>query len=160
MESVYPGLAFAAATAVGLAVAVYDLKTLTIPNWLSVGSGVLFLLIVLIGLGPWVALDRFLGAMLVLGVCFAFFAMGVMGGGDAKTAPSFAVLVAPADAGFILMALAVNGLIGLIAIMILRRTPLANGSWKVWDAGRKFPYGVTLGMTISLYTGLLAYIAY
>lgn len=159
MAGAYPMVVFAAATAVGLAVAIYDLKTMTIPNWLTGGAAALFLALALAGLGPWGALDRLIGALVVLAVCVALFFAGLLGGGDAKAAPAFALLVAPSDAGFVLMALAVNGLIGLGVILALRRTRLAEGSWKVWSAGDKFPYGLTLAMTLILYTGLVAYAA-
>lgn len=149
---------FLVATPVALAVILYDLKTMTIPNWLTGGAFVIFAVMVFAGLGVEDALTRLMGAGIVLVVSFVMFAIGGLGGGDAKAATAFALLVAPVDAGFVLMALAVNGLLGVAALFVLRRTSLADGDWKMWSEPKRFPYGLTLGVTLILYTALVAFL--
>lgn len=149
---------FLIATPVALAVVIFDLKTMTIPNWLTGGAFVIFAALVFAGLGVEAALTRLMGAGIVLLVSFAMFAFGGMGGGDAKAATAFALLVAPVDAGFVLMALAVNGLLGVGVLFLLRRTSLANGDWKMWSEPKRFPYGLALGATLILYTALVAFL--
>lgn len=149
---------FAIATAAGLTVAWYDLRTLTIPNWLTGGLFILFSAVVLATGGVDVFMSRLFGASLVLVAGFLLFWAGQMGGGDAKAAAALTMLVAPVDAGFVLFTLALTGLLGLGALRLARLTPLARGSWRVWSEPGAFPYGVALGMTIILYTGLVAWL--
>ena len=149
---------FLVATPVALAVIISDLKTMTIPNWLTGGAFVIFAVLVFLGLDLETALTRLMGAGIVLVVSFILFAIGGLGGGDAKAATAFALLIAPIDAGFVLMALAVNGLLGLGVLFLLRRTALGQGKWKMWSEPKRFPYGLTLGVTLILYTALVAFL--
>lgn len=158
MTAEFALISFLVATPVALAVILYDLKTMTIPNWLTGGAFVIFAVLVFGGLGLEDALTRLMGAGIVLVVSFIMFAIGGLGGGDAKAATAFALLVAPVDAGFVLMALAVNGLLGVAALFLLRRTSLADGDWKMWSEPKRFPYGLTLGVTLILYTALVAFL--
>ncbi len=151
-------ISFLIATPVALAVILFDLKTMTIPNWLTAGAFVVFAVLVFAGLGMEDALTRLMGAGIVLVVSFIMFAIGGFGGGDAKAATAFALLVAPVDAGFVLMALAVNGLLGVAVLFLLRRTSLADGDWKMWSEPKRFPYGLALGVTLILYTALVAFL--
>ena len=139
-------------------VIISDLKTMTIPNWLTAGAFVIFATLVFIGLDLDAALARMMGAGIVLVVSFILFAIGGLGGGDAKAATAFALLIAPIDAGFVLMALAVNGLLGIGVLFLLRRTSLAEGDWKMWSEPKRFPYGLTLGVTLILYLALVAFL--
>lgn len=158
MTAEFALICFLVATPVALAVILYDLKTMTIPNWLTGGAFVIFAALVFWGLGLEDALTRLMGAGIVLIASFIMFAVGGLGGGDAKAATAFALLIAPVDAGFVLMALAVNGLLGIAALFLLRRTSLANGNWKMWSEPKRFPYGLTLGATLILYTALVAFL--
>lgn len=158
MSAEFALIAFMVATPVALAVIVSDLKTMTIPNWMTGGAFVIFAALVFAGLDMETALTRLMGAGVVLIVSFILFAVGGLGGGDAKAATAFALLVAPIDAGFVLMALAVNGLLGIGVLYLLRRTSLAEGDWKMWAEPKRFPYGLTLGVTLILYTALVAFI--
>ena len=158
MTAEFALITFLIATPVALAVILFDLKTMTIPNWLTGGAFVIFAVLVFAGLGLETALGRLMGAGIVLVVSFIMFAVGGLGGGDAKAATAFALLIAPIDAGFVLMALAVIGLIGVGALFLLRRTRLAQGEWEMWSEPRRFPYGLTLGATLILYTALVAFL--
>lgn len=152
-------LTFIVALPFALAVAVHDLRTMQIPNWLTGGAAVAFLAVVFATLPQEDAIARVIGAAVVLAVCFLFFALGAMGGGDGKAAAAFALLVAPWDAAFTLILLSVTALIGLGVIAVLRRTVFAGGGeWAVWSAERRFPYGVALGATLIIYLALVAFL--
>lgn len=158
MTAEFALVSFLVATPVAMAVILYDLKTMTIPNWLTGGAFGIFAIVVFTGLGLEDALVRLMGAGIVLIVSFILFVVGGFGGGDAKAATAFALLVAPVDVAFVLMALAVNGLLGVALLFVLRRTSLADGHWKMWSEPKRFPYGLTLGATLILYTALVAFL--
>lgn len=158
MTAEFALISFFIAIPVALAVIISDLRTMTIPNWLTGGAFVLFAALVFVGLDLETALTRLMGAGIVLIVSFILFVIGGLGGGDAKAATAFALLIAPVDAGFVLMTLAVTGLIGVGVLFLLRRTPLAEGNWKMWDEPKRFPYGLTLGVTLILYLALVAFL--
>ena len=158
MTAEFALITFLVATPVALAVIISDLKTMTIPNWMTGAAFVIFAALVFIGLDLETALTRLMGAGIVLVVSFILFAVGGLGGGDAKAATAFALLIAPVDAGFVLMALAINGLVGVGVLFLLRRTSLAEGDWKMWSEPKRFPYGLTLGATLILYTALVAFL--
>lgn len=146
--------AFLIASIVALAVMWWDLKTMTIPNWLTGGAFVVFLGLIIFLLPMDEVIARGIGAGVVLVVGLAMFFTGGMGGGDVKAATAYALLIAPADRGVALVMLAVFGLLGLVIFWILRRTPLARGSWAIWTAPRMFPYGIALSATLITYMGL------
>ena len=131
--------AFIIATLVALAVMWWDLKTMTIPNWLSGGAFVVFLGMILMLLPMDEVIARGIGAGVVLVAGLAMFFTGGMGGGDVKAATAFALLIAPADRGVALLMLAVFGLLGLALFWALRRTPLANGIMGGVDFAKVIP---------------------
>ena len=151
-------IVFFAAALFGGAAALIDLKTMTIPNWLTGSTALVFAILMLIGLGLEEGLWRVGNGLVVLFVGALLFWAGAIGGGDAKAAAAFAIPIAPIDASFVFLALAINGLVALGVIALLRRTALASGSWSVWSSGRSFPYGLPLAMTLILYTGLVAFL--
>lgn len=146
--------AFIITTAVALTVIWWDLKTMTIPNWLSGGAFVIFLALILWVLPMDQVLSRLITSGVVLVFGFLMFFAGGMGGGDVKAATAYALMIAPADRGVALIMLAVFGLMGVVVLWLLRRTPLANGSWAVWSAPKSFPYGIALSATLITYMGL------
>lgn len=156
LEGIYAEAVFVAAIIIGATVAYWDLKTMTIPNWISISAAVIFLVIVFLGLGVEVALWRLAAAFGVLIVTFVLFVAGAMGGGDAKIAAAFAIPVAPIDLSMVLIILALSGLAALLVVSVLRRTLFSDGTWEVWSAGKSFPYGLPLAMTLIMYTGLVA----
>lgn len=146
--------AFLITTVVALAVIWWDLKTMTIPNWLTGGAFVVFLALILLLLPMDEVLARLITSGVVLVAGLLMFFSGGMGGGDVKAATAYALMIAPADRGVALVMLAVFGLLGVIVLWVLRRTPLANGSWAVWSAPRSFPYGIALSATLITYMAL------
>ncbi|MCK8782071.1 prepilin peptidase [Rhizobium sp. NTR19] len=72
--------------------ALSDLITMTIPNRISLGLAVAFLLLApLAGMGAVELGFAALAALLVFIACFALFAVNVMGGGDAKLLTAIAL---------------------------------------------------------------------
>lgn len=137
-----------------LATAYFDLKTMEIPHWLAISTAIAFVGLVFATLPLEDALWRVGVAFAILVVFIILFIVNLIAGGDAKAMATFSLLVAPIDAGFVLFLLAVSGLVMLATISALRMTPLANGSWAVWSAGRRFPYGVALCATLLIYLSL------
>ena len=138
-----------------LATAYFDLKTMEIPHWLAISTAIAFIALVFATLPMEAALWR---VGIGFGLLIAFFVMhmfGLIAGGDAKAIATFAMLVKPVDASFVLVLLAASGLLMMLGILLLRRTALAGGEWKVWSTN-KFPYGVALCATTLTYLGLAA----
>lgn len=150
-------IALLIAAPVALAVAISDLRSMIIPNWMTLGAAVIFLGFVFITLPLDQALWRVAGGLIVFAAGFLGFLARVVGGGDAKVAAAFALMIAPQDASVALILLAVSALLGLIVISLLRATPLGRGSWEVWSARGRFPYGVALSMALIAYLALVAY---
>lgn len=144
------------ATPFALAVALWDLRLLIIPNWLTGAAAAVFLGFVFLTLPLETALWRLAGAALVLTLGFALYLSGALGG-DAKTAAAFTPMIAPGDAGVALVFLAASALIWLAVISLLRLTPLGGGTWAVWSARGRFPYGVALATALLAYLTLVAY---
>jgi prepilin peptidase CpaA len=141
---------------IAAAMAISDLRRMEIPNWMTIGSMVILTALVFALLPFEAALWRLAGAGVVFVICVALFFTGAVGGGDAKAAPGFALLVAPVDASTVLVLLSVFALVGVVVLAGLRRTALGRGSWAVWSAKGKFPYAVALGLTIVTYLSLAA----
>ena len=139
-----------------LATAYSDLKTMEIASQWGISTAVAFLGLVFATLPMGDALFRVGAAFAILIVLMLLFFVGGVAGGDAKAMATFALLVAPIDAGFVLLLLSVNGLVMLAVISLLRRTRLAGGEWKFWSAERRFPYGVALCATLLIYLSLVA----
>lgn len=151
-------ISFGLAVIFGLAIAYVDLKTMQIPNKLTIAcfaaiTGA-YLLLLPIEAVMW----RVAGAAIVLAVGIAFFFLSnAFGGGDAKAAAALAPLVAPFDAGAVLIILSINGLLAALFLYVarkLRRHSDPNG-WAVWNPGGRVPYGLVLGLAAIQYTGLV-----
>ena len=129
----------------------YDLFTMTIPNKISLALLVAFACLApfaglgLEGIGLHVAVSA---AMLALTI--GMFAMGWIGGGDAKIFAAAALWMGPAHIFDYAIAAAICGGALTIAILALRRLPLPavllRQSWlsRLHDAGRGVPYGIAL----------------
>ena len=94
--------------------------------------------------------------LLIVGILFN--AAGAMGAGDAKFIAAAGPMLATRDIGLILPLFAVCLLAGFAAHRIARASPIraAVPHWQSWDAGRKFPMGFPLGMTLIAYLGIIA----
>ena len=154
-------IAFVAMTPLMFLTAYWDLKLLKIPNWL-----VLCVLAVFIVTGLWgLPIDTFLwrllyGAIaLILG--FGLFALGGIGGGDAKMAAALVPFAAPSDAGMLLLLYALMTLFLLMAVRLaMQIVRHRETGWLALDQLHKparervFPMGLIFGSTILLYLGI------
>jgi prepilin peptidase CpaA len=128
-----------------------DLLTMTISNRLSLTLAGGFLLLTLItGMGLTAIGMHLAAGALVLTVCFGFFAMGWIGGGDAKLAAATALWF---GFDFLLDYLVYASLFGGVLTVLLiqfRRlplpAPLARQTWilRLHEAGGGVPYGIAL----------------
>ncbi|MAP93848.1 MAG: hypothetical protein CMK07_02760 [Ponticaulis sp.] len=94
--------------------AVNDVRTMTIPNWLSAAYVVSFPVIALINgasleLIGW----HFVCGLIALVVCFGLFTVNVFGGGDAKLIPAVLLWLGPQAVMSFTMGMAIAG--GLLA---------------------------------------------
>jgi len=137
--------------AVLLAAAGWDLASFTIPNFLQ-----LLLLCgfatfaILTGMGPGAIGWHFLGAAIGLAIGFALFALGLVGGGDAKLFACVALWFGLQDLiDYVLIASLFGGVLTL-TILGFRRLPLpdrlAKLAWltRLHDHKSGIPYGVAL----------------
>ena len=131
---------------------VMDLLTLKIRNALVLAIGVVWLILAplagfsLVELG-WSAAV----AMLVFACTFAFFALGWIGGGDAKLAAVAALWFQPQEALlFFIYASLLGGLLTLLILRLrMRMLPatLCRVPWivQLHDSGAGVPYGAAMG---------------
>lgn len=133
--------------------AISDLLTMTIPNRVSLILVISFAVLApLSGLAlPAIGMHT-LGAAIVFGICFALFALNVMGGGDAKLLSAAALWFGyePALLSFLTYVGVIGGLVTL-AILVIRSqadTILAVGL-PVPNSlllAKKIPYGIAISI--------------
>ena len=128
----------------------WDLASFTIPNAISLALASTFLILALVvgmpaGMLGWHAAAGFVGLL----VGFLLFALGFIGGGDAKLFASVALLFGVHDAlPYALIASLFGG--GLtLGLLVMRRLPLPEFLARPWllrlhDAREGVPYGVAL----------------
>ena len=138
-----------------LAAGAWDLASFTIPNFLTAALLAVFILFALVaGLGfaaiGWHLLAGLVG--LVLG--FALFALGYIGGGDAKLFAATVLWLGFKDLmPYALIASVFGGLLTL-AMILLRQCPLPQAftrqAWivKLHDTRSGIPYGVALAAAL------------
>lgn len=149
---IFPAMmAFAAAS---------DLFTMTISNRVSLILVAGFLVLALLTGMSWQVLGLHLAAgVLVLAICFVCFALGWMGGGDAKLAASTALWLGWTQLLDYAVYASLFGGILTIALIALRGVPvhppfLLREGWyaRMTDARTGIPYGIALAAA-----GLLLY---
>ena len=134
-----------------LAAACWDLASFTIPNslTLTVAAGfVVFAL--LLRLSPGAVGMHLLAGAIALAIGFALFALGYIGGGDAKLYAGAALWLGPHDLVVYTLVATIFG--GLLTLMLLglRQLPLPAGlarqGWilKLHNSRSGIPYGVAL----------------
>ncbi len=140
---IFPALmAFAAAS---------DLLTMTIPNRLSLAVVAAFAVFAVVAGLSWDAVLWHVAAgALVLAVCFVMFALGWIGGGDAKLVSAVALWLGFATLlEYLLIASAAGGVL-TIALLALRGLPLPGfalgWTWlaRLHDRKTGVPYGIAL----------------
>jgi len=130
-----------------------DLREMRITNQAVLVLAAVFLLVGLIALPLPVYGMRLVQLLAVLVVGFILSAAGAMGAGDAKFAAAAAPFVAPGDLRLLLALFAANLLAAFVTHRLAKYTGLRRiaPGWKSWDAGWKFPMGLSLGGTLALY---------
>lgn len=128
-----------------------DLLTMTIPNRLCLGLAALFAPVALLaGLEPVEIGMHYLAGLSVLAVTFGMFAMGWIGGGDAKFAAAVATWM-----GFELLIpyLGISSILGgalTLAILWMKANPVpvlaVQFAWyaRLQDKATGIPYGIAL----------------
>lgn len=131
--------------------AVSDFRTREIGDSYPIGLGLGFIALApLIGLGLAEIGAHALTSLAVLGLGFALFALGWMGGADGKLAAACALVLGPAATPHFLALTAVFGGALALATLIFRAVPLPQGlrgaRWArlLHAPGRGIPYGVAL----------------
>jgi prepilin peptidase CpaA len=129
----------------------WDLASFTIPNFLNLALPAVFALFAIaVGL-TWPAIGwHLLAGLLGLFVGFTLFALGYIGGGDAKLFAAVALWLGLRDLmPYALLASVLGGVLTL-GLILLRQCPLpdplARQGWivKLHDARSGIPYGVAL----------------
>ena len=136
-----------------------DMRSMKITN-----ASVLALIIAYTVVGPFaLGLElyawQWLHLPVTLVVCMALWALRVMGGGDAKIIAAMSLFFMVADLLLITQIFAAS-LLGALAVhSLFRFTALKNiaPDWKSWTAGRYFPKGLPLSMTLLFYLLFVAF---
>src|SRR5215469_8475282 len=134
-----------------LAAAGWDLASFTIPNFLNLAVVAAFgVFALLLGLSPSAVGLHLLAGLIALCIGFALFALGYIGGGDAKLYAGAALWVGLHDLlVYTLIATILGGFLTLV-LLGLRQLPLPAGlvrqGWilKLHDSRSGIPYGVAL----------------
>jgi prepilin peptidase CpaA len=134
-----------------LVAAFSDLTRYTIPNWLTGAIALAFPLVAIwAGLPPVLILIHIGVGIFALGMGMFFFALGWLGGGDAKLVAGAALWAGPhAVWAFALMAALAGGVL-TVALIFFRKLPLpkalATQEWiaRLHDQNAGIPYGVAL----------------
>jgi len=128
-----------------------DLLTMTISNRLSLAlAGGFFLLTLVTGMSLTAVGMHLAAGALVLTICFGFFAMGWIGGGDAKLAAATALWFGfDYLLDYLIYASLFGGVLTLLLIQFRRLplpAPLARQAWilRLHETGGGVPYGIAL----------------
>jgi prepilin peptidase CpaA len=128
-----------------------DLLTMTISNRLSLAlAGGFFLLTIITGMSLPAIGMHLAAAALVLAISFGFFAMGWIGGGDAKLAAATALWFGfDFLMDYLVYASLFGGVLTLVLIQFRRLPlpgPLARQTWilRLHETGGSVPYGIAL----------------
>lgn len=148
------------AAAIGFWVTWSDLAQMRISNKASLALLAVFLVVgpFVLPLGDWGWRWAHVAVVLVAG--FVLNAGGILGGGDAKFLAAMAPFVALPDAAFFMILLATTMVASYVGHRLIRAMPVARRlapDWKSWDAGKKFPLGVPLALSLVLYLALAAF---
>lgn len=133
--------------------AVTDLFTMTIPNRLSIFLLASFVVLAPVSGLPWAEISMsFAAGAVVLLVCFGFFALNVMGGGDVKLLAASALWFgfSPALGAFIFQTALWGGLVTLLVMLIRSQADRFAVIGTIVPAQilttKKVPYGVAIGI--------------
>jgi prepilin peptidase CpaA len=131
----------------------WDIASFTIPNFIQVALLAVFVVLVFaLGMSPAVFAAHLLAGLVGLAIGFTLFALGYVGGGDAKLFACVALALGLHDLpGYALMASIFGGVLTL-CLLAGRRVPLprilAEQGWilRLHDEHEGIPYGVALAL--------------
>lgn len=128
-----------------------DITRYTIPNWLTGAIALTFPVVALLaGVPPIVILLHIGVGIFALGMGMMFFALGWLGGGDAKLVAAAALWAGPGAVWVFVLAAAVAGGVLTASIIFFRKLPLpeilATRQWiaRLHDHEEGVPYGAAL----------------
>lgn len=154
-------IAFAAMVPLMVLTAWWDLKHLKIPNKLVLGVLATFVITGLWGLPLDTFAWRLLYGAIALAIGFGIFALGGIGGGDAKMLAALVPFTFPSDIGLVLILYAVLTLFLMMVLRIAMQMARHNETgWLAVDQLHKparervFPMGLIFGSTMLIYLGI------
>ncbi len=132
-----------------------DLFTMTIPNRISIALVAGFVVLApLAGFGWETIALHFATGAAMLGLGIAAFAMGWIGGGDAKLFAAASLWMGYEYLYEYALVTSIFGGILTVVLLLMRRAPLPSGlagqAWisRLHDAGKGVPYGVALALAV------------
>ena len=135
-------------------VALSDLRYMKIHNKAVLALTGVFLIIGLIVLPSFAEYGwRLLHLVVMLIIGIVFTAAGLVGAGDAKFMAAAAPFILLSDLVLVSLIFSANLLASLATHKMAKNSSLRElaPDWKSWTSGNKFPMGVSLGGTLSIY---------
>jgi prepilin peptidase CpaA len=131
----------------------FDLTTMTIPNWISGLVAVCFFVVALaLGMPLMEVLVSVSIAFAILLISMGMFAMNWMGGGDAKLITAAALWMGMTNIAAFILCVCLIGGVATLAIMAFRQVPLPGQlekvSWvaRLHSAKEGVPYGIAISV--------------
>ncbi|MEP2922188.1 prepilin peptidase [Sulfitobacter sp.] len=133
-----------------------DISRMKITNKANLALAGVFVVIGLIALPFDAYLWRLAAMVLVLIAGIVLNAVGAMGAGDSKFIAAAAPFIAVGDLNMLLWLFMATLLAAFVTHRAIKYSPLRRlaPEWTSWDQGKKFPMGLALGTTLSIYLGL------
>ena len=133
-----------------LTTAIFDLRQMRIPNWLSwAGLAIFIATLPLLGFHDW-AMRAAVGAA-AFAVCFGLWAAGWLGGGDTKILPVTMLFVPVSLLPVYMYAFSAAMILGMIGIWLARqRFSHENAQWVSMQPGAAFPMGISIAASLPL----------
>jgi prepilin peptidase CpaA len=132
-----------------VAAALWDAVTLTIPNYLVLAVAALYVASWTVNFDLSDILFDLLAALAVFGICFGLFALGWLGGGDAKLAPGAVMWAGHGGLLEFVVAMTLAG--GVLAIVLLLLRAALRGAGAAQDNlpavlqwASPVPYGIAI----------------
>lgn len=131
-----------------LAAAVSDLRRMRIPNALTFTAlGVFAIAVPFLGFDA--ALWRAAVGLAAFGICFTLFAVGWLGGGDAKILPASILAIPPSAMPLYLFCFSLCMLAGMMAIWAARQHwSHSDATWVSMRPGALFPMGISIAAAV------------